>query len=112
LVVSSWGSGYCCAVSVSLDSRGQLNILSLPCCELTPLEQFEIVLASLAYCDTDDLARLVCDDDLRCMGVPLLLPAGVLPLFFWGRSRGLSATSTTITLIGVLPARNFFLPGT
>jgi hypothetical protein len=80
--------------------------------ERAPLAQCASVLAALAYCDTEELARLVCDDDLRFLGMTFLLPAVVWPLFFGGRSMGLSATSTTITAMEVPPTRNFFLPGT
>jgi hypothetical protein len=69
------------------------------------------VLAALADGDTEERARLVCDDNLRFLGGTFLLPAVVAPLFFGGRARGLSATSTTITSMGVPPARNCFLPG-
>ena len=78
---------------------------------LAPLEQFEIVLASLADGDTDDLAALVCDDELGLLGMALFLPAVVWPLFFCGRSTGLSPTSTMITANSVPFSRNFFLPG-
>ena len=50
--------------------------------ELAPLEQCAIVLASLAYCDTDDLECLMRDDDLRFLGMAFLLPTIVWPLFF------------------------------
>jgi hypothetical protein len=79
--------------------------------EVTALEEFEIVLPSLADSDTEDLAGLVRDDALGFLGVALLLPAVVAPLFFCGFSTGLSATSTTITANAVPPSRNFFLPG-
>jgi hypothetical protein len=67
---------------------------------LAPLEQVEIVLASLADSDTDDRARLVRDNALGFLGVAPLFPAVVAPLFFGGRSIGLSATSTMITSTG------------
>jgi hypothetical protein len=76
-----------------------------------PLEQFEIVLASLADGDTDDLAALVRDDELGLLSMALFLPAVVWPLFFCGRSTGLSPTSTMITANSMLSSRNFFLPG-
>ena len=50
--------------------------------EMAPLEQFEIVLPSLADGDTDALAGLVRDDELGFLRVALLLPTGVAPLFF------------------------------
>ena len=65
--------------------------------DFAPLEQFKIVLASLADGDTDDLAAFVCDDELRLLRMALFLPAVVRSLFFCGRSTGLSPTSTMIT---------------
>jgi hypothetical protein len=50
--------------------------------ELAPLEQFAIVLPSLAARDTDELARLVGDDELGWLSVAPLCSAGVAPLFF------------------------------
>jgi hypothetical protein len=70
------------------------------------------VLASFADSDTDDLAGLLRDNDLGFLGMALLLPAVVAPLFFCGRSTGLSATSATITANAVPSAHNFFFPGT
>ena len=56
-----------------------------------PLEQFEVVLAALADGDTDYLAALMRDDELGFLGMALFLPAVISPLFFCGRSTGLSA---------------------
>jgi hypothetical protein len=50
--------------------------------ELAPLEPCAIVLASFADGDTEDLACLLRDDDLRFLGVAFLLPTRVWPLFF------------------------------
>lgn len=76
------------------------------------LEQLEIVLSALANSDTDNLAGSLGDDDLRLVGVAFLLPAVVAPLFFGGRSTGLSAASTTTTSNGVSSAHKRLLPGT
>jgi hypothetical protein len=65
--------------------------------DLAPLAQGKIVLPSLADGDTENLAGLLRDDALGVLGVALLLPAVGAPLFFCGRSIGLSVTSTTIT---------------
>jgi hypothetical protein len=83
------------------------------CCDgdLAPLAQCAIVLPSLADGDPDDLPGLVRDDELGFLRVALLLPAVGAALFFCGRSTGLSATSTTLTAHGVLPACHGFLPG-
>jgi hypothetical protein len=59
--------------------------------EIAPLEQFEIVLPSLAGCDTDDLAGLLRDDALCFLRVALLLSAIVAPLFFSRACRQLVA---------------------
>jgi hypothetical protein len=80
--------------------------------DLAPLAQFKIVLASRADGDTDDLAAFVCDDELRLLRMALFLPAVVRPLFFCGRSTGLSPTSTMIMANSVPSSRHFFLPGT
>jgi hypothetical protein len=69
------------------------------------------VLASLADGDTDDLARPLSDDELYFLSVAFLLPTVVAPLFFCGRSTGLSATSMTMTLNGMASVHNRFLPG-
>ncbi len=42
--------------------------------------------------------------------VPLLFAAEVTPLFFWGRSTGVSVASTTITCHSISGALNAFLP--
>jgi hypothetical protein len=76
-----------------------------------PLEDFEIVRASLADGDTDDLAALVRDDEERLLRMALFLPAVVWPLFFCGRSTGLSPPSTMITANCGASARKVFLPG-
>ena len=80
--------------------------------DFAPLEQFEIVLPALTDGDTDDLAALVRDDELGFLGMALFLPAVVFPLFFCGRSTGLSPTSTMITANCAPFSRNVFLPGT
>jgi hypothetical protein len=79
--------------------------------DLAPLEQLEIVLPSLADGDTDDLAGRVRYDKLGFLGMTLFLPAVVLPLFFCGRSTGLSPTSTMITANCAPFSRKAFLPG-
>jgi hypothetical protein len=80
--------------------------------DFAPLEQCEIVLPSLADGDTDDLAGLVRHDQLGFLGMALFLPAVVLPLFFCGRSTGLSPTSTMIAANCAPFSRNRLLPGT
>jgi hypothetical protein len=49
---------------------------------LAALEQFDIVLASLAGGHTDDLACPLGDDELRRLRVAFLLAPGGLPWFF------------------------------
>jgi hypothetical protein len=51
------------------------------------------------------------DDQLRLLGVPLLLSGVALSLPFLGRSTGLSVTSTTTTSISVSESVSVFLPG-
>ena len=107
------GSGYSDGISVCLDS------LCLPSTRyvflygyFAPFEQFAVVLAAPADGDTYYLAALMRDDELGVLGMALFLPAVISPLFFCGRSTGLSPTSTRITANCVPSSRNFFLPGT
>jgi hypothetical protein len=60
---------------------------------------------------TNDFARPAVDDHLRLDGVPLTLARIVPPLFFFGRSIGVSVASTTTTSIRLSLPRNCFLPG-
>src|SRR5436309_15264263 len=62
-------------------------------------------------CRADDLPGAPVDDDLRLQGVSLLLAAVVGFLLFFGRSTGVSATSTTMNSISWSANCNFFLPG-
>src|SRR5215203_1672609 len=59
----------------------------------------------------DDLSGAPIDDHLAFQGVPLLLAAVVGSLLFFGRSTGVSATSTTMNSISWSANCNFFLPG-
>src|SRR5215218_6057366 len=62
-------------------------------------------------CRTNDLARATVDDHLAFQGVSLLLATVVGFLLFFGRSIGVSATSTTMNSISWSANCNFFLPG-
>jgi hypothetical protein len=77
--------------------------------DLAPLDQFEIVLTSLPDGKTDNFTGLLGDDSWRFLGVAFLLSALGLPLFFCGRSTGLSATSITMTSNPASLAHNFSL---
>src|SRR5947209_14897384 len=59
----------------------------------------------------DDLSSAPIDDHLTFQGVSLLLAAVIGFLLFFGRSTGVSATSTTMNSISWSANCNFFLPG-
>src|SRR5215210_3712817 len=59
----------------------------------------------------DDLSGAPIDDHLAFQGVSLLLATVVGFLLFFGRSIGVSATSTTMSSISWSANCNFFLPG-
>lgn len=59
----------------------------------------------------NNLARLLFNDNLRFYRVPLFLATVVSALFFFGRSIGVSVTSTTINSKVFSLARKTFLPG-
>lgn len=61
------------------------------------LKQSEVVDSSLAKGSTNDLPSRLIDDHLRFQGVLLFLATVVSSLFFFGRSMGLSVTSTVST---------------
>src|SRR5262245_43002705 len=63
--------------------------------DLAALEEPEIMLPSATLRRADHLQGLPVDHELRLERVPLLLAAVAAPLFFWGRSIGISLASTT-----------------
>ncbi len=67
--------------------------------EAAPLVKRKIVCRAAPVVGADDLPARAVDDDLRLQRVPLLLPAVVRLLLFFGRSTGVSATSTTMNSI-------------
>ena len=64
-----------------------------------PLVEREVMDGAAGVCRADDLPGAPVDDDLALQGVPLLLAAVVGLLLFFGRSTGVSATSTTTNSI-------------
>ena len=61
------------------------------------LEQAEIIYFPLAELGRDNLTIRLVDNHLRFESVSLFLTTVVSSLFFFGRSIGLSVTSTTTT---------------
>jgi hypothetical protein len=61
------------------------------------LEEPEVMLPSTPVRRADHSPGLAIDHELRLERVPLLLAAVAAPLFFWGRSIGVSLASTTTT---------------
>src|SRR5438067_6683320 len=74
-------------------------------------EEGEVMRSARPVCRTNDGTRPAVDDHLRLDGVPLLLARIVPPLFFFGRSIGVSVASTTMTSIWLSLSRRCFLPG-
>jgi hypothetical protein len=73
-----------------------------------PLVDAEVVLPPFADAHVQDALALHLDEELALEGVALLLARVVGPLLFFGRSTGVSATSTTTVPSTVRTAR---LPG-
>src|SRR5215204_537048 len=76
-----------------------------------PLVEREVVSRAAAVRGTEHVPGRAVDDDLALQRVPLLLAAVVRPLLFFGRSTGVSATSTTMNSISWSAGCNTFLPG-
>jgi hypothetical protein len=70
----------------------------------------EIMAGTLGVCRANNFLACFVYNQLRFDGVPLFLARIPLPLFFLGRSTGLSVTSTSITSISVFSSKAF-LPG-
>ncbi len=66
-------------------------------CDPGFLEQVEVVLPSVGKAGAENLLCLLVRYDLALEGVPFLLAGVVLFLSFFGRSMGVSATSTRTT---------------
>jgi hypothetical protein len=79
--------------------------------DFAPLEECEAMFAALADGCTNDLPTAEVYKELRFLDIALLFPTVVPPLFFCGRSSGLSVASMTMTSTCVPSSRNFFLPG-
>jgi hypothetical protein len=75
------------------------------------LEQLEIVRPAHTEARHEDAFRLWVGDDLRFLGVALLLATVTLALFFFGRSTGHSVASTTTTSKAMSLLVSAFLPG-
>jgi len=73
------------------------------------LEKPEVMSSSLAKSGTDYLPCFAVGHYLRLLRVALLFAGVISPLFFLGRSTGLSVTSTNTT--SKLFSRKTFLPG-
>jgi hypothetical protein len=76
-----------------------------------PQEQLEVVRPARAEARHEDALCLRVGDDLRFLGVALLLTAVTLSLFFFGRSTGHSVASTTTTSKAMSVLVSAFLPG-
>lgn len=73
--------------------------------------KFEIVNRAGRMCRCHNLFRLYISDDLRVESMPLFLAGVVSLLFFFGRSIGVSPTSTTTTSKAKSFSLRTFLPG-
>ncbi len=67
--------------------------------KLALLIKSEIVCWAATMGGADDLSGRAVNHNLRLQGVPLLLAAVIIFLLFFGRSTGVSATSTTMNSI-------------
>src|SRR5262245_4898496 len=77
----------------------------------TTFEELEIVFAPASVCRTNHLLARTVNHELRFERMSALLPAETAPLLFFGRSTGVSLTSTTTTSNWQSLSRSFFLPG-
>ena len=79
--------------------------------DFAPREECEAMFAALADGCTNELPTAEVYKELGFLGMALLFPTVVPPLFFCGRSSGLSVASTTMPSPCVPSSRTFFLPG-
>jgi len=77
----------------------------------TLLVQSKIVNTPFGLLDRKNQERAQIDDQLRLYRMPLFLAGIVLPLFFFGRSIGLSVTSMAMVRGFCASAMSVFLPG-
>ena len=74
-------------------------------------EQPEIVLFPIAEAQADDFHCFLINDKLGFQCMPFLFSGIVSPLFFWGRSIGVSVASIRIISYSASLFSNSFLPG-
>lgn len=79
--------------------------------DLTVFEQAKVMNPTSGMCGTDDFVTQLVDNHLRFQSVPFLFSTIEALLFFFGRSIGLSVTSTTTTLISDSDPCSCFFPG-